>query len=777
MAKSPEELLLKYEDLGKIHRGLNELGQLIQGSRGYRETFPWDTWREKLDHQGEQIRERRFRLAFAGGFSVGKSYLVSSFLGKPGLLPSYQKPTTGVACGIRKGNRRVMEVTYWSRTESDEMQRFYLSELGVPRSTPIAEGPAAVEAMKASIPVEKRRIVDDYNFLRRAHEKFAHKLGTTHEVELTEVRPEHRAAPSVKDYPWMNYILKVDPTEGEPNQDLLRTIKQVVLYVDSPYLAETVEILDLPGAGASDPLDGFIQRYFLHKTDGAVVTTRATDPFGEQEQAVIDILKENRGSLSGRVFVTVTMFDRLAGPELEPERLEKEYKALRRRLREDAGLPDDTPFFYVSPFVTAVAERERAGEKLSENDQKALTAARTWAAPKTGNADLDRLLSTYKRDGGLPDVRSLLLESFRSSMVRLKVQQINKGMQLLTHQVEGAYKKRWETAQRDSAKEGARRFTAAIKYLHASKDGFVKRSQRFRREVIQKQAFDDVFKQVLDRVTQRIGLYMQSCNEDRLRQEFDGLGGGRDPVELLNRFREATEARLLEEFSELIWNRSPRPTFSVHDEGVDLDGDGLPDGDADGAPAVAPLAPDTLGALRKHVLDGYHAAIGRDELITLVQNLLPNNPEERTFFQRVFEELDLTLEITTRNFVMREALELNDSTEFDDLAKGSSEFPDWARRYAKDYGQAFQKRLERYCRNLKAYLWNMYFKHLEEAEGRLGKFLGSDELLGLVTVHINDIEIPAAGGGLGSPQQLLEHMERWKTVDAAITTLDKELGG
>src|SRR5690606_31737794 len=106
-------------------------------------------------------------------------------------------------------------------------------------------------------------------------------------------------------------------------------------------------------------------------------------------------------------------FDRLAGPELEPERLEKEYKALRRRLREDAGLPDDTPFFYVSPFITALAERERAGEKLTENDQKALTAARTWATPKTGNGDLDRLLLTYKRDGGLPDVRSLLLESFR----------------------------------------------------------------------------------------------------------------------------------------------------------------------------------------------------------------------------------------------------------------------------------------------------------------------------------------------------------------------------
>jgi hypothetical protein len=773
VAKSPEELLLKYEDLTRIHRGLSELGSAIQGSRGYRETFAWDQWREKLELQGEQIRERRFRLAFAGGFSVGKSYLVSSFLGRPGLLPSYQKPTTGVACGIRKGSRRVMEVSYWTRTESDEMQRFYLNELGVPKSVPVNEGPQAVEAMKGQIPVERRRIIDDYTFLRKAHEKFAHKLGTTHEVEITEVKKEHRAAPSVKDYPWMNYILKVDPTEGEPNADLLRTIRQVVIYVDSPYLTETVEILDLPGAGASDPLDGFIQRYFLHKTDGAVVTTRATDPFGEQEAAVIDIIKESRGVLTGRVFVTVTMFDRLSGPELEPERLDKEYRALRRRLRDDAGLGDDTPFFYVSPFVTALAELEKAGEKLSENDQKALSAARTWSAPRTGNGDLDRLLGVYKVDGGLPDVRKLLLESFRSSMVRLKIQQINKALQLLTSQVEATFKKRWETAQRDSAKEGARRFTAAIKYLHGSKDNFVKRSQKFRREVVQKQSFDDVFKQVLDRVTQRIGLYMQSCNEDHLRQEFDGLGGGRDPVELLNRFREVTEAQILEDFSQLIWDRAPRPSFAQ--EMVDLDGDGVPDEPEHRT--VPEMSPDALGALRRHIRDGYYAAIGKDELLTLVASLLPNNPDERVFFQRVFEELELALEITTRNFVTREALELADSTEFDDLAKGSSEFPDWARRYAKDYGQAFQKRLERYCRNLKGYLWNLYFKHLEEAERRLASFLGSDELLGLVTVHINDIEIPNQAGAIGSPAQLLEHMERWKTVDAAITTLDKEVAG
>ncbi len=768
--KTAEQFLLKYDDLEKIARGLNELAVGIKGNRSYRETFNWEQFREKLDVQTEAIRERRFRLAFAGGFSVGKSYLVSSFLGRPGLLPSYQKPTTGVVTGIRRGTRRAMEVTYWSRTESDEMQRFYLSELGIPKSVPVEEGPQAIEKMKGDIPVEKRRIIDDYKFLLKAHERFASKLGTTHEVEVTPVRPEHRAAPSVKDYPWMNFILKVDPTEGEPNQDLLRCIKQVVMYVDSPYLTETVEILDLPGAGATDPIDGFIQRYFLHRTDGVVVTTRATDPFGEQEQTVVDILRENRGSLTGRVFVTVTMFDRLSGPELQPERLDKEYRALRRKLRDDMGL-GDAPFFYVSPFVTALAELELAGEKLTDNDQTALDKARAWRVEQTGNGELDALLKIYKEDGGLFEVRRVLLDQFRSSMVRLKVQQIAKALEILSHQVEGTYKKRWESALRDQAKEGARRFTAAIKYLHGSRDDFVKKSQRFRREQVQKQDFDAVFRQVIERIGQRIQLHMARCTEDHLRQEYDGLGGGRDPAELLNRFREVTEAALLDEFCELIWDRAPRPTFELHG---DYDGG---EGEAEDAGALPPLAADQRGLLRRHLRDGYYQAIAKDELLALVQGLLPNNPEERTFFTRVFDELDLALEITTRNFVFREALELNDASEIDGLARGASEFPDWARRYGKEYGQALRTRLEKYTRNLRQYLWNLYFKHLDEAERRLGQFLGSDELLGLVTVHIDKIELPMQAGGIGSPAQLLEHFERWKTVDAAITTLEREVAG
>lgn len=773
MARSPDELLAKFDDLQRIAKDLGDLGTSIQNAKGYRETFAWDQWRSKLEVQNEQIRERRFRLAFAGGFSVGKSYLTSIFLGKPGLLPSYNKPTTGVACGIRKGARKAMEVSYWTRTESDEMQRFYLTELGIPKNVPIEEGPKAVEQMKSQIPVEKRRIIEDYTFLRKAHEKFAHKLGTTHEVEITDVRPEHQAAPTVKDYPWMNYILKVDATEGEPNNDLLRTIRQVAIYVNSPYLAETVEIFDLPGAGASDPLDGFIQRYFLHKTDGAMVTTRAIDPFGEQEQAVIDIIKESRGALQGRIFVCVTMFDRLAGPELAPERLDKEYRSLRRRLRDDAGIGDDTPFFYVSPYITGLAEREKVGEKLTENEQKSLLAARTWNAPATGNAELDKLMTIYKNDGGLPEVRRLLLDAFRSNMVRLKIHQVNKGLQLLTNQIETTYKKKWESSVKDAATIGARKITQAITYLRNSRDSFVKRSQKFRREVIQKQSFDDVFRVVQDRINQRIQEYMKGCNEELLRQEFDGLGGGRDPVELLGRFRERVEQQILDDYCELIWDAHPRPSFAA--AGLDLDGDGVPD-DQQESRTAPPIPDDQRGALRKHVRDGYYNAIAKDDLMALVANLLPNNPDERVFFTHVLQELDLALEITTRNFVVRESLELRETTEFDDLAKGSSEFPDWARRFSKDYGQAFSKRLERYARNLKAYMWNLYFKHLEEAEKRLAHFLGSDELLGLVTVHINDIDIKGGVAGTGDPKMLLDHMEKWKAIDAAITTLEKDVG-
>lgn len=771
MSSTAEKLLARYEDLGKIAGDIERLAAEVSGSRAYREPFQWDAFREKLDVQKQAIREKRFRLAFAGGFSVGKSYLVSAFLGRPGLLPSYQKPTTGVVCGIRKGTRPVMEVTYWSRTESDEMQRYYLNELGIPKSVPVSEAPQAVEAARGSIPPEKRKVIHDFLAFRQAHERYASRLGTTEEVRVVPVRPEHRAAPSTRDYPHLNYIIKVDGSDGEePNQDLLRTIKQVVLYVDSPWLTETVEVVDLPGAGATDPIDTYIQRYFLRVTDGVVVTTRATDPFGAEEQAVVDILREAHGDLMGRMFVTVTMFDRLAGPELEGVRLDKEYKALRRKLREEIKL-GDAPFFYVSPFVTQLAELEEAGEKLTDNDQAALDRARAWKPPATGNAELDQLMQIYKANGGLTDVRRLLLDQFRTSMVRLKVQTINKGLQHLAHQLQTAYGARWAKAQQEQAKEGARRFTYAIKYLHSCRDGFVKRSERFRREQVQKQTFDDTFREVMERITQRIGLYMEACTEEKLRHRHDRLGVGRDPAELLNRFREETEQRLIHEFTELVWDRKPRPTFesSSADEGT------FDEEDATSDDGPLPLGEEQMGLLRRHVRDRYYEAIKREELQSLVQGLLPNNPEERAIFQRVFEELDLTLEVTTSSFITREALELSNLQDFEDMAHGAAQYPDWAKRYAKDYAKAFQQRLERYSRNLKGYLWNLYFKHLEDAERRLGEFLGSDELLGLVTVHLDDIEIPSATGRLGSPAKMLEHHDQWKTIDAAVTTLDREL--
>ena len=42
-------------------------------------------------------------------------------------------------------------------------------------------------------------------------------------------------------------------------------------------------------------------------------------------------------------------------------------------------------------------------------------------------------------------------------------------------------------------------------------------------------------------------------------------------------------------------------------------------------------------------------------------------------------------------------------------------------------------------------------------------------------IHIDDIELPSQTGGVGSPAQLAEHHELWKTADAAILTLEREV--
>src|SRR5262249_37257224 len=83
-----EKLGSKYDDLARVSTQLSKLTDAIPSSpRAYPEgAIDWRSFRQRLMTQNEAIAERRFRLAFAGGFSVGKSYLVSMFLGRQGLL-------------------------------------------------------------------------------------------------------------------------------------------------------------------------------------------------------------------------------------------------------------------------------------------------------------------------------------------------------------------------------------------------------------------------------------------------------------------------------------------------------------------------------------------------------------------------------------------------------------------------------------------------------------------------------------------------------------------
>ena len=73
---------------------------------------------------------------------------------------------------------------------------------------------------------------------------------------MTEVRKEHRAAPNVRDYPWMNYILKVDATEGKQS-------KVVVKELANAHVAEHC-------IGSCPSCEGLRRHVALNHLDGIV---------------------------------------------------------------------------------------------------------------------------------------------------------------------------------------------------------------------------------------------------------------------------------------------------------------------------------------------------------------------------------------------------------------------------------------------------------------------------------------------------------------------------
>jgi hypothetical protein len=661
----PKNLVSKYDDLARISSQLARLTEAItSNARAYPDgAIDWKGFRLRLQVQDDAIAARRFRLALAGGNSAERSELVSHFLGRPGLLPRNKRAS--VVTTIRKGTRPATLVQYWSRSESEEIQRACLAALGVPSSVPIGDGPKAVEALRSKLPPALAARASSYLALRAAHEKYASQLGATQEVPLNPIAPEHAGEPEkhVDLYPHVPFLVQIDAPE--PNEPLLRAIKHVVLHVESEHLTDDMEVLDLPGADTTDPIDAYVQQSFLRKADGLAVVTNSKPPLDGQESQVVELRSIQEKVLPG------------------------------------------APLFCVSP-VNDVGERA--------------------------------------------------LGHFRDEIVRLKLESIVKSLQSLSREVEGALKPRWERAAKEGTKAEQMKIVETIQSLSRLREGFLAKSAKFRKEQILKKSFDKVFEQVAQRLVERVKLHLAGCTEAGLRQEFETVGTPRDPKELLRLFHERAQAAIVDDCARLVWDQrnDVRPPAR------------------EGEPP--PIPAESVGLLKRLVRDGYHLAVGKDELLGRVDDLLTGDSEERRQLRRIFDELDLCLEVTTQNAVTRETLDLNELV--DSLAQGAAGFPDWARRYQQGLAQVITDRLQRSLRNMQTYLWNLFWKHLLNAEARVARFLESDEVFGLVAVNGDARHVPADGTTAPvSPAVLLEHEADWKKLDAAIVSVDQELKG
>jgi hypothetical protein len=278
------------------------------------------------------------------------------------------------------------------------------------------------------------------------------------------------------------------------------------------------------------------------------------------------------------------------------------------------------------------------------------------------------------------------------------------------------------------AKLRPRAVVGAMKQVSRLRASFEERSQRFRKEQVLKKSFEKAFDQAGARIQERLKTHLAGCSEPVLRAEFETTGASREPKELLRLFRERAQAQILDEFAELLWGRS--------------------EGGAD------------KGLLRRQVRDAYAEATGRSELLAAVAALLPNSPDERSRFEGIFTELDLALEITTDNLVMRETVDLNEPT--DALAQGAAGFPDWARRYQLALTQLLGDKLQKIPRSLQCSLWVFYWKYLLAAEKKVLAFLGSEEIVGLVTFQVQDVKL-----------ELDEAYSAWQKLDGALAAAER----
>ena len=380
---------------------LRKLRELCGDSRGGLPGLPPKS-EELADHLIEVLRFRRaecnptYRVALAGGYSVGKSELINAFLNSD-LLPQEMQDLTFIPTILKasESGTFVAKVRHLTHSEVTEILTYYSRRIGpgiFPAEISEVETMSARKLDAAKAQLENDRERDDLETLCRALRDpdlrryvFESEQAHEREIDRSEIAGFVKRRSSLLE----RYIAGAVTIE----------------LPDFPF-APGVELVDLPGTDADDPWAKQLTTRFVKEVDALLLVSEADQVFGDASAELLQQIRNWGGDHAQRLIVVLNKTDVYAGKS------GAEIRGAYQMLREGMSryFPAGQPLVF---FVCA-----HAALQVSPNHEQAGQAVQR--IEKTDDPLLDQALSHTREEGGVPHLRRRLAEFLQNRAAEVK---------------------------------------------------------------------------------------------------------------------------------------------------------------------------------------------------------------------------------------------------------------------------------------------------------------------------------------------------------------------
>ena len=351
------------------------------------------------------LSRKQYQVGFLGPTGAGKSTTLNSVLGDPSEPPGEpggSQATTSTVMrlnAISSGEPR-MVLRYLGPAQYDVKRKALAARVGIDEHvneqsilgllpslrSENAAGQLMVQVGDASSPVKP----GDIEYL----DQMIRAYMTADGRRLVANGGSDVEVPYASRRRYLNYGSQADPYN--------RLIREAEIHFPTSALPGEVQMVDLPGLGASTSVDTMVTNEFLGELDGALVLFRGDKLSDSDAEDLLLRMRSYFGSLVGRVWVVITKIDGLTRPQLMGNQVGSSLFSAMSHIHREFGVPLDQ-FYLVSNEYT-----KHESEYIAGTLKVKIDGVNSVPPPFQADPTLKKSFEALLDHGGIPRIRRLV---------------------------------------------------------------------------------------------------------------------------------------------------------------------------------------------------------------------------------------------------------------------------------------------------------------------------------------------------------------------------------